>query len=113
MFRFTIRDLLWLMAVVAVACGWWLEYHRSPTRQIEFRAAALEEAIKGHGFTVEYPSPFRVKVWNPRSVVIINHEPSSLPVDPFGPATPAPESNPFGPASPLPETDPFAPQSSR
>ena len=24
MFRFTIRDVLWLMVVVALACGWWL-----------------------------------------------------------------------------------------
>ncbi|HEY2415738.1 MAG TPA: hypothetical protein VGI40_26095 [Pirellulaceae bacterium] len=26
--RFTIRDLLWLMVVVAVCCGWWLEHLR-------------------------------------------------------------------------------------
>ncbi len=25
MFRFTIRDLLWLMVVVAMALGWWCE----------------------------------------------------------------------------------------
>ncbi|HEY2413191.1 MAG TPA: hypothetical protein VGI40_13155 [Pirellulaceae bacterium] len=25
MFRFTIRDLLWLMVVVSILCGWWLE----------------------------------------------------------------------------------------
>lgn len=25
MFRFTIRDLLWLMVVVALAVGWWTE----------------------------------------------------------------------------------------
>jgi len=28
-FRFTIRDLLWLTVVVAVATGWWLEHKRS------------------------------------------------------------------------------------
>lgn len=28
MFRFTIRDLLWLMVVVALALGWWVD-HRS------------------------------------------------------------------------------------
>ena len=25
MFRFTIRDVLWLMVVVAMACGWWIQ----------------------------------------------------------------------------------------
>jgi hypothetical protein len=29
MFRFTIRDLLWLMVVVACLLGWWLEHNRS------------------------------------------------------------------------------------
>lgn len=28
MFRFTIRDLLWLTMVVAVACGWWIEHRK-------------------------------------------------------------------------------------
>ena len=26
MFRFTIRDLLWLMVVVGMALGWWLDH---------------------------------------------------------------------------------------
>jgi hypothetical protein len=25
--RFTIRDLLWLTAVVALAVGWWVDHH--------------------------------------------------------------------------------------
>ncbi|HEY2414775.1 MAG TPA: hypothetical protein VGI40_21195 [Pirellulaceae bacterium] len=25
MFRFTIRDLLWLIVVVAMGCGWWFD----------------------------------------------------------------------------------------
>jgi len=25
MFRFTIRDVLWLMVVVGLACGWWMD----------------------------------------------------------------------------------------
>jgi hypothetical protein len=25
MFRFTTRDVLWLMVVVGLACGWWVE----------------------------------------------------------------------------------------
>ena len=29
MFRFTIRDVLWLTVVVAVALGWWVEHRLS------------------------------------------------------------------------------------
>jgi hypothetical protein len=25
MFRFTIRDVLWLMVIVGMGCGWWIE----------------------------------------------------------------------------------------
>ena len=60
MFRFTIRDLLWLMVVVAVSCGWWLEARRSPSRQTEFRASAMERALKNNGYRVEQPNPRRV-----------------------------------------------------
>ena len=34
MFRFTIRDLLWLTIVAALAIGWWLDSRRSQ-RQIK------------------------------------------------------------------------------
>ena len=33
MFRFTIRDVLWLTVVVALAVGWWLE-HRYQKAQL-------------------------------------------------------------------------------
>ena len=35
MFRFTIRDLLWLMVVVGMGCGWWIEHRRQ--KGIEFK----------------------------------------------------------------------------
>jgi len=28
MFRFTIRDVLWLTVVVGLGCGWWLDHKR-------------------------------------------------------------------------------------
>jgi hypothetical protein len=37
MLRFTISDLLWLMVVVAMAVGWWLDH-----RQLTDRAAKLK-----------------------------------------------------------------------
>jgi hypothetical protein len=30
MFRFTIRDVLWLMVVVAMSVGWWLDRKYAP-----------------------------------------------------------------------------------
>ncbi len=38
MFRFSIRDLLWLTVVGAILCAWWLD---------RVRQAAREEAIIG------------------------------------------------------------------
>jgi hypothetical protein len=29
MFRFTIRDMLWLVALVALALGWWIDHGRA------------------------------------------------------------------------------------
>ena len=33
MFRFTIRDVLWLTVVVALAVGWWYEHNRAAIQQ--------------------------------------------------------------------------------
>ncbi len=33
MFRFTIRDVLWLTVVVALAVGWWVEHRRTAARE--------------------------------------------------------------------------------
>ncbi len=58
MFRFTIRDLLWLTLVVALALGWWMDRKNldagrgSLRTDLEramawrTRAGALEEALK-------------------------------------------------------------------
>ena len=34
-FRFTIRDLLWLTLVVALAVGWWLDHKPPPKPRYE------------------------------------------------------------------------------
>src|SRR4029079_6841951 len=41
MFRFTIRDVLWLMVVVGMGCGWWIEDAR--------KYAAYREIYGGRG----------------------------------------------------------------
>ena len=40
MFRFTIRDVLWLTVVVALALGWWVDHRR--IRSLEFEALRWE-----------------------------------------------------------------------
>jgi hypothetical protein len=34
MFKFTIRDLLWLMLLVALAVGWWIEHRYWEQRRL-------------------------------------------------------------------------------
>ena len=45
MLRFTIRDLLWLMVVVAIVFGYWLPQYRKIVRDAETRVqGALDKA---------------------------------------------------------------------
>jgi hypothetical protein len=44
--RFTIRDLLWLTLVVAMAVGWWLEHRSCTNGRYMFRN------INGHAFEI-------------------------------------------------------------
>ena len=45
MFRFTIRDVLWLTVVVALAVGWWIQhrqfaaYYKLVTSRIKWKSA--------------------------------------------------------------------------
>jgi hypothetical protein len=64
MFRFTIRDVLWLMVVAAVACGWIREVYRSPGRRVEFRAQAMEWKFQADGWKIKQPSQSRVIITN-------------------------------------------------
>ena len=46
MFRFTIRDVLWLTVVVAMAVGWAVEYRRAAARDVAWETcfqSALEK----------------------------------------------------------------------
>lgn len=44
MFHFTIRDVLWLTAVVALILGWWIEYRQNaPLRKRCDRLTTLAE----------------------------------------------------------------------
>jgi hypothetical protein len=65
MFRFTIRDVLWLPVVVGLAVGWGITVSRMRNRQLEFRAEGMEYALTEEGFTIEQPTPSHVIVAKP------------------------------------------------
>jgi hypothetical protein len=53
MFRFTIRDVLWLTVVVALAVGWWVEHRRfTVAYPWRTRAGALEQLLIDQGYEV-------------------------------------------------------------
>ncbi|MBC7856547.1 MAG: hypothetical protein IAF94_24210 [Pirellulaceae bacterium] len=54
MFRFSIRDLLWLTALVALSVGWAIDYWRptNPYLKAEFKNEAMEEKLRIEGFKV-------------------------------------------------------------
>jgi hypothetical protein len=61
MFRFTIRDLLWLMVALGMACGWMASRQQATTqRQIaknwRTRTGALEAVLKDAGWQVKWES---------------------------------------------------------
>jgi hypothetical protein len=50
MFRFTIRDVLWLTVAVALAVGWWIEHQRHVSSAATVKA--LEATVADHEATI-------------------------------------------------------------
>ena len=44
--HFSIRDLLWLTALVAMACAWWVDHHSKPPQTVQ----AMQKAANDAGF---------------------------------------------------------------
>jgi len=55
MFRFTIRDALWLTAVLAIGLAWWADRLRAtPARIWELRAQAAATLLREDGWNVSW-----------------------------------------------------------
>ena len=53
MLRFTIRDLLWLMVVVGMGVGWWVDHKAAMhTRQLDWELQSLVGLVEERGFGV-------------------------------------------------------------
>jgi len=55
MFRFSIRDVLWLTVVAAVLCLWWSE--RMRVSDLQATVAKMQTAIEGAGYALDYAWP--------------------------------------------------------
>jgi hypothetical protein len=55
MFRFTIRDVLWLTALVALAVAWWIDRSQVAAVNRELRGSlkGVETAMEAHGFLMQ------------------------------------------------------------
>jgi hypothetical protein len=64
MFRFTIRDVLWLTVLMAVGVAWWLD--RCAANAIadhqQHKFLALERLIREGGHSVEYDGDMPVRI---------------------------------------------------
>lgn len=62
--KFSIRDLLLVTVIVALAAGWWVDHWRlkrdlwqEQSRFLPFRDATLEQILYDHGIEVEFTEP--------------------------------------------------------
>jgi hypothetical protein len=103
MFRFTIRDLLWLMVVMALALGWWASNQRQAARasaqrksfddrykRLKLSHYSLGQAAKDLGLPFEQMTDDRILILGTEDWV------TPPPVPPGAPPAPA--------APPLPES---------
>jgi len=68
MFRFTIRDVLWLTALAAVLLAWWVDHRRADRRERIARDNWLTYTnfVEGDLFQPDYrPEPLPPATWPP------------------------------------------------
>ena|SRR6476659_1321927 len=95
MFRFTIRDLLWLMVVVAIVAGWWVDARakNAKIRRLEvyeyvskLESSMLDPPSVPGNYMQDNPMPsrpgfHRIRPEDVRSIEVPNtsHPPTAMP----------------------------------
>jgi hypothetical protein len=108
--RFSLRDLLWLVVVIALVCGWWVEHRRAQAAQ-QRAAAWRTSAENGAGHLKLYRGLYVAVERSGYSVVWDMHGvpqrlmPIVQPVKPLIEVVDAPES----PAADSPDRDASSP----
>ena len=56
MFRFTIRDVLWLTVLVAIVVAWWIDHSRKDHKAVLWRKRAnvAADVLTGEGWNVQW-----------------------------------------------------------
>lgn len=115
MFRFSIRELFLVTAVVALIAGWWVEHRRQTKTSeenalLEWKNRVLEASLKGKGVTVQVggtsvvPGPEGTSVITPTSHIYNGKDGTRLVmtnISPRGGKTPAYYYPPASTAAPL------------
>jgi hypothetical protein len=70
--RFTIRDLLWLTVVVALAVGWWLDHHNQSERYATLEQSAT--AVKSRELQGKYQALTEQLRWQEKKQDMIDSE---------------------------------------
>ena len=65
--KFSIRDLLWLTAIMALTVGWWVDHRRTASderEQWQLRARILQTMFEDEGYTVNVEGtwPYRTLI---------------------------------------------------
>ncbi|HZN35258.1 MAG TPA: hypothetical protein VFB80_15625 [Pirellulaceae bacterium] len=86
MVRFSIRDVLWLTALVALAVGWWLD-RREVQRLGEARAAAIRSHAEALQAALRNAQLYQSLTSSTTGTVVSSGAPGSSYID-YGPITP-------------------------
>ena len=64
--KFTLRDLFFVTALVAMACGWWVDHRGIESRNRELNAAIRElgQAMEANGFLLNVDTKTGKTSWS-------------------------------------------------
>ena len=78
MFRFTIRDVLWLMVVVGLSCAWWSARAEAERLQsADLKMDQLQLAIENEGYHINWR--FNLGLRRPPTLIKIKRDTANTP----------------------------------